>query len=152
MVALKLPCSLPSIFWLPLVTTLLYEVTKCHNPLQSWLLWLASTHIGLIQSPRGVIRHSRHSINVCSFELICNSSGYKMGSLPGSQQSPQWLCLCYHPSFRGILPWPPTHSVNGIYYSQPLNDMSLNCSGVLIGRFFSIVNAPVPHRQWLVSS
>lgn len=89
MVALKLPCSLPSIFWLPLVTTLLYEVTKCHNPLQSWLLWLASTHIGLIQSPRGVIRHSRHSINVCSFELICNSSGYKMGSLPGSQQSPQ---------------------------------------------------------------
>lgn len=58
------------------------NTTKCHNPLQCWLPWLASTQIDLIQSPRGEIRHSRH---VCAFELIHNGSGYKMGVLPHSQ-------------------------------------------------------------------
>lgn len=106
---------LSRLVWLPSVTPFLDKAIKCHNPPQSWLPWLTSTHIGLIQSPRRGIRHNRHSINVCSFEFTHNS-GYKMGSLPASQQSLQWPCLCSFPSFGGILFCPQTHCLNGISY------------------------------------
>lgn len=110
---LKLPCSLVRLVWLPSVTPFLDKAIKCHNPLLSWLSWLASTHTGLIQSPRREIRDNKHSINVCSFECTHNRR-YKMGSLPGSQQS-QWPCLC-SPFFGRILFCPQTHCLNGIYY------------------------------------
>ena len=37
-------------------------------------------------------------------------------------------------------------------YSQPLNNMGLNCAGPLISGFFSMVSAKVLHSLWLVES
>ena len=98
MAVVKLPCGLPSLFWLPLVTMFLDKATKCHNPLQSWLPWLASTHTGWIQflqeEESDTVQFSSFSPSVMSNSL--RSHGLQYARPPCPSPTPEFTQTYVH--------------------------------------------------------